>query len=76
MINKIKRLLKENKERQKKIIAQNEELLWASIFHDSIKGKKGIENLPLNIGKLMNTLFYVMGLELFPLPIMKKKPEL
>lgn len=63
MINKIKRLLKENKERQKKIIAQNEELLWASIYHDSIRGKKGIENLSLNIGRWAGnySFFYVLN---------------
>ena len=63
MINRIKQLIKENKERQKKIIAQNEELLWASIFHDSIKGKKGIENLDINIGRWAGSysFFYVLN---------------
>jgi hypothetical protein len=63
MINRIKQLIRENKARQKKIIAQNEELLWASIFHDSIKGKKGIENLPLNIGRWAgnHSFFYVLN---------------
>jgi hypothetical protein len=63
MINRIKQLIKENKARQKQIITQNEELLWASIFHDSIRGKKGIENLPLNIGRWAGnySFFYVLN---------------
>jgi hypothetical protein len=62
MIKRIKQLINENKARQKQIIAQNEELLWASIFHDSIRGKKGIENLPLNIGRWAGnySFFYVL----------------
>lgn len=63
MIRRIRQLIKENKARQNKIIAQNEELLWASIFHDSIRGKKGIENLPLNIGRWAGnySFFYVLN---------------
>ncbi len=63
MIKRIKQLIIDNKLRQKQIIAQNDELLWASIFHDSIKGKKGIENLPLNIGRWAGnySFFYVLN---------------
>lgn len=63
MINRIKQLIKENKARQKKIIAQNEELIWASVYHDSIRGKKGIENLPINIGRWAGnySFFYVLN---------------
>ncbi|QGK76870.1 hypothetical protein [Flavobacterium sp. SLB02] len=63
MIKRIKEVIKENKERQKKIIAQNEELLWANVFHDSIRGKKAIEDLPLNIGRWAGnySFFYVLN---------------
>lgn len=63
MIKRIKELIRENKERQKKIIAQNEELLWASVYHDSIRGKKGIEDLALNIGRWAGnySFFYVLN---------------
>lgn len=63
MIKRIKKLIKENKERQNKIIAQNEELLWAAVFHDSIRGKKAIEDLPLNIGRWAGNypFFYVLN---------------
>jgi len=63
MIKRIKEVIKENKEWQKKIIAQNEELLWANIFHDSIRGKKAIEDLPLNIGRWAGnySFFYVLN---------------
>lgn len=63
MISRIKQLVKENKERQQKIIAQNEELVWASVYHDSIRGKKEIENLPLNIGRWAGnySFFYILN---------------
>lgn len=63
MIKRIKELIKENKERQNKIIAQNEELLWSAVFHDSIRGKKGIEDLSLNIGRWAGnySFFYVLN---------------
>lgn len=63
MIRRIKQLIKENKERQNKIIAQNEELLWSAVFHDSIRGKKGIEDLSLNIGRWAGnySFFYVLN---------------
>lgn len=63
MIQRIKQLIRENKSRQKAIIAQNEELLWASVYHDSIRGKKGIEDLPLNIGRWAGnySFFYVLN---------------
>lgn len=63
MINRFKQLIKENKARQNKIIEQNEELLWANIFHDSIRGKKGVEELPLNVGRWAGnySFFYVLN---------------
>jgi len=63
MIKRIKELIKENKERQNRIIAQNEELLWASVFHDSIRGKNGIGDLSLNIGRWAGnySFFYVLN---------------
>jgi hypothetical protein len=63
MIRKIKQLIRDNKIRQQKIIAQNDELIWASVFRDSIKGLKGIENLPLNIGRWAGSypFFYVLN---------------
>jgi len=63
MIKKIKQLLRDNIDRQNRIIAQNEELLWAATFHDSIKGKKGIEHLALNIGRWAGNyaFFYVLN---------------
>lgn len=63
MISRIKQLVKDNKERQQKIIAQNEELLWASIYHDSIRGKKELQNLPLNIGRWAGSysFFYILN---------------
>lgn len=63
MIKKIKRVFNELKVNQNKIIAQNNELLWSSIFHDSIKGKPHLENLSLNIGRWAGNyaFFYVLN---------------
>lgn len=63
MIKKIKQLLRDNIDRQNRIITQNEELLWATTFHDSIKGKKAIENLSLNVGRWAGNyaFFYVLN---------------
>lgn len=63
MIRRIKELIKENKARQNRIIAQNEELIWAAVFHDSIRGKKGVADLPLNIGRWAGnySFFYVLN---------------
>lgn len=63
MIKRIKQLIADNKIRQQKIISQNDELIWASVFHDSIKGIKGVENLPLNIGRWAGSypFFYVLN---------------
>jgi hypothetical protein len=62
MIKKIKDLIKENKENQKIIIRQNQELIWAQVFHDSIRGKSYFENLPLNVGRWAGNyaFFYVL----------------
>lgn len=63
MIERLKRLVRENKERQKKIMAQNAEILWASTFHDSIRGRAWLETLPLNIGRWAGnySFFYVLN---------------
>jgi hypothetical protein len=63
MIKKIKNLIRENRESQQLIIRQNKELEWAHIYHDSIRGKKHLENLSLNIGRWAGnyTFFYVLN---------------
>ena len=63
MIDRIKEMIANNTSRQAEIIANNAELLWASIFHDSIRGKKAVENLPLNIGRWAGgyPFFYVLN---------------
>ena len=63
MISKIKSLIRENRARQKKILSQTRELEWAHIFHDSIRGKECLQNLPLNIGRWAGnySLFYLLN---------------
>jgi hypothetical protein len=63
MIKKIKALIQENKERQLQIIRQNQELEWAHVYHDSIRGRDYLETLPLNIGRWAGnyTFFYLLN---------------
>jgi hypothetical protein len=63
MLKKIKALIEENRDNQKKIIQQLQELEWANIFHDSIRGKKYLEMLPINIGRWAGNypFFYVLN---------------
>jgi 16S rRNA G966 N2-methylase RsmD len=70
MINKIKKIVSELRKNIKNIMDQqnisillSQELEWAHIYHDSIRGKKGIETLPLNIGRWAGNycFFYVLN---------------
>lgn len=70
MLGKIKRLVEENRTRQKKIIelinvnnSLLKELDWANIYHDSIRGIDWLEKLPLNIGRWAGnyTFFYLLN---------------
>ncbi len=63
MIKKIKALIRENRENQQQLIRQNQELEWAHVYHDSIRGKVHLENLPLNIGRWAGNyaFFYLLN---------------
>jgi hypothetical protein len=63
MIKKIKNLIQESKDNQNKILQQVHELEWAQVYHDSIRGKKWLEDLPLNIGRWAGnySFFYVLN---------------
>lgn len=70
MIKKIKSLIKEWKANDKKIDSklfeiekQGRELEWAHIYRDSIRGKKWLEELPLNVGRWAGnySFFYVLN---------------
>lgn len=63
MIKKIKSIIQENKDNQKKLLLQAQELEWAHVYHDSIRGKQWLENLPLNIGRWAGnySFFYVLN---------------
>lgn len=52
-----------SKKKIRQIIQQNKELEWANIYHDSIRGKDYLENLPLNIGRWAGnySFFYVLN---------------
>lgn len=63
ILKRIKGLIQENRENQNKIILQNQELEWALVYHDSIRGIKYLEKLPLNIGRWAGnySFFYVLN---------------
>ena len=70
MIKKIKAIIRENRENQSYIkknqdysIRLNQEIEWAHIYHDSIRGKEWLNNLPLNIGRWAGSypFFYVLN---------------
>lgn len=70
MITKIKNLINEYRSNHKYIKSklhevqlQNKELEWAHIFHDSIRGKEWLEELPLNVGRWAGnySFFYILN---------------
>ena len=70
MINKIKQLINEFRANYRMIDSklvelenQGRELEWAHIYHDSIRGKKWLEELPLNVGRWAGnySFFYVLN---------------
>ncbi|OIQ22727.1 hypothetical protein [Lacinutrix sp. MedPE-SW] len=63
MINKIKKIIKENREFQYSQLKYLKELEWAQIYHDSIRGQEGIKDLSLNIGRWAGnyTFFYILN---------------
>lgn len=60
--NRNHHLIKLNYDLNKKIIGQNNELLWAHVYHDSIRGKKPLESLSLHIGRWAGnySFFYIL----------------
>jgi hypothetical protein len=63
IIKKIKRLILEDKAFQINQINLLKEVEWAHIYHDSIRGKPWLEDLPLNIGRWSGNyaFFYVLN---------------
>jgi hypothetical protein len=63
MIKKIKKIINETIKLQKLSFLQLKELEWAHIYHDSIRGIKPLEDLPLNIGRWAGnyTFFYIVN---------------
>jgi hypothetical protein len=70
MINKIKSIVNEFRGNNKQIRLklseienQNKEIEWAHIYHDSIRGRKYIEELSLNVGRWAGnySFFYVLN---------------
>jgi hypothetical protein len=63
MIKKVKKVIKKFFDQQNEILRLNKEMEWAHIYHDSIRGKKWLEELPLNIGRWAGnyTFFYILN---------------
>ena len=60
-MNKLIKKISKNFNEQ--IIRQNDELIWANVYHDSIRGIEYLENLALNIGRWAGSyaFFYVLN---------------
>jgi hypothetical protein len=63
ILKKINALIDENRNNQNKIYLQAQEIEWAAVYHDSIRGIKWIEEMPLNIGRWAGnySFFYVLN---------------
>ena len=63
IIKKLRRLVEEYRRNHKNEISLLKELNWANIYHDSIRGKKWLQDLPLNIGRWAGdyVFFYVLN---------------
>ncbi len=63
IVKKIKKLIEENRQYHKQQLLLLKELDWANTYHDSIRGKKWLESLSLNIGRWAGnyTFFYVLN---------------
>lgn len=70
MIDKLKSFLKKIESNQEKIIndlrlnhSQSKEIEWGLIYHDSIRGKAWLEELPLNVGRWAGnySFFYILN---------------
>jgi hypothetical protein len=70
MIKRVKNVINEFREENRKLNLeikdlrnQIKEIQWANIYHDSIRGKKEIQNLNLNIGRWAGnyTFFYILN---------------
>lgn len=70
MLEKLKKYLKQLELNQQLILTQIEnskkqakEVEWANIYHDSIRGKKWLEELPINVGRWAGnySFFYVLN---------------
>jgi hypothetical protein len=51
MLKKIRSLVREFRTRSEKISKQNDELIWANIFHDTIKDKEWLKGLSVSPGR-------------------------
>ncbi|NBL64831.1 hypothetical protein GV828_06410 [Flavobacterium sp. NST-5] len=63
MITRIKTAIKKQLADQNEILRLSRENEWAHIYHDSIRGKKWLEEMPLNVGRWAGnyTFFYLLN---------------
>lgn len=63
LINKFRTNDKQLRLKLSELDKQSKELEWAHIYHDSIRGKKWLEELPLNVGRWAGnySFFYVLN---------------
>lgn len=62
IFNRIITLIRENRARHKKTESLVSEVIWANVYHDSIRGMKCLDDLSLNIGRWAGnySFFYIL----------------
>ncbi|GAA4029911.1 hypothetical protein GCM10022386_12210 [Flavobacterium cheonhonense] len=67
MLKRIKSEVIDNRNMHKTNANKLQEIYWANVYHDSIRGRKGFETLALNIGRWAGSypFFYVLNRILF-----------
>ncbi len=62
MFNRIAKKIKDNNVLLT-LLKYNQELDWANVYHDSIRGKSWLNDLPLNVGRMAGnySFFYVLN---------------
>lgn len=63
MFNKLRSVITESRVKQEQILLQSRENVWAQVFHDSIRGKEFLQDLPLNVGRWAGnySFFYILN---------------
>ena len=63
ILKRLRKIVQENRKNQKRQYNLLNELEWAHVYHDSIRGIDWLENLPLNIGRWAGNYAFFYALQ-------------